>query len=270
MTVAFPELRGLAEQFEDMLLDGEIVAMRDGRPVVRRARRTVPRHEPSAGGDPRRAEPRHADGLRPAAALRRGPHPAVRWPTAGDRSSGSSSPVRTGRCRRRSPTASCCATRPAPRASRGSSASGCRSRYHPGLRSDGLAEVPPPRRSMSVRRRRLAARDRQRRPARRGARRRARGPEGLRYLGRVGSGIAGKAGTALAEELAGLALRHSPFAGDVPREDALGATLRRPGARLRGAGAGTHPPGPAAAAGIPGRRPDLTPDDVSLEDVPGA
>ena len=32
VTVAFPELAGLAEQFEDMLLDGEIVAMRAGIP----------------------------------------------------------------------------------------------------------------------------------------------------------------------------------------------------------------------------------------------
>jgi hypothetical protein len=32
VTVAFPELDGLAEQFEDMLLDGEIVAMRAGVP----------------------------------------------------------------------------------------------------------------------------------------------------------------------------------------------------------------------------------------------
>ena len=32
VTVAFPELSGLADQFEDMLLDGEIVAMRAGVP----------------------------------------------------------------------------------------------------------------------------------------------------------------------------------------------------------------------------------------------
>jgi bifunctional non-homologous end joining protein LigD len=32
VTVAFPELQGLAEEYPDMLLDGEIVALRDGVP----------------------------------------------------------------------------------------------------------------------------------------------------------------------------------------------------------------------------------------------
>ena len=32
VTVAFPELAGLADQFEDMLLDGEVVAFVDGIP----------------------------------------------------------------------------------------------------------------------------------------------------------------------------------------------------------------------------------------------
>jgi bifunctional non-homologous end joining protein LigD len=51
---------------------------------------------------------------------------------------------------------------------------------------------------------------------------------GLRYLGRVGSGLAGKLGTALMRELEPLASDESPFATEVPPEDARGASWVRP------------------------------------------
>ncbi|CAM3691538.1 non-homologous end-joining DNA ligase [Nocardioides zeicaulis] len=47
-------------------------------------------------------------------------------------------------------------------------------------------------------------------------------PDGLRYRGRVGSGIAGATGTRLARLLEPLAADASPFADEVPREDARG------------------------------------------------
>ena len=46
--------------------------------------------------------------------------------------------------------------------------------------------------------------------------------DGLLYRGRVGSGIAGRASTVLAELLAPLGRADSPFADEVPRVDALG------------------------------------------------
>ena len=47
-------------------------------------------------------------------------------------------------------------------------------------------------------------------------------PDGLRYRGRVGSGIGGKTAVALAEAVAGLARSDSPFDDEVPRIDAAG------------------------------------------------
>ena len=50
---------------------------------------------------------------------------------------------------------------------------------------------------------------------------------GLRYRGKVGSGVAGRAGVRLAEVLAPLVFDHSPFL-EVPRLDAVGAVWVRP------------------------------------------
>ena len=53
-------------------------------------------------------------------------------------------------------------------------------------------------------------------------------PEGLRYLGRVGSGLTGRAAVLLREQLEPLGLDASPFADPVPRIDAEGTTWVRP------------------------------------------
>lgn len=53
-------------------------------------------------------------------------------------------------------------------------------------------------------------------------------PQGLRYRGRVGSGIAGRAGARLLELLRPLATDTSPFADAVPRVDARDTTWVRP------------------------------------------
>lgn len=52
--------------------------------------------------------------------------------------------------------------------------------------------------------------------------------DGFRFRGRVGSGIAGKIAPVLLERLAGLEIDHSPFADEVPRVDAAGAHWVRP------------------------------------------
>src|SRR6478672_1533638 len=49
-------------------------------------------------------------------------------------------------------------------------------------------------------------------------------PDGLLYLGPVGSGLAGKKALMLRDVLSGLTRATSPFAHDVPRLDALGTT----------------------------------------------
>lgn len=54
------------------------------------------------------------------------------------------------------------------------------------------------------------------------------GPDGLRFAGRVGAGLAGAAGTALLRQLGGLEVDESPFDVPVPAEDALGAHWLRP------------------------------------------
>jgi bifunctional non-homologous end joining protein LigD len=50
----------------------------------------------------------------------------------------------------------------------------------------------------------------------------------LVFRGRVGSGIGNKAGRMLMKLFAPLAIDTSPFADEIPREDALGTTWVRP------------------------------------------
>lgn len=52
--------------------------------------------------------------------------------------------------------------------------------------------------------------------------------DGLRYRGRVGSGIGARQSRVLTETLAGLVRRDSPFADQVPRADAAGTTWVEP------------------------------------------
>lgn len=54
------------------------------------------------------------------------------------------------------------------------------------------------------------------------------GPDGLRYRGRVGSGVAGKAGVLLAQELEPLRSGEAPFASEVPRVDRVGTEWVEP------------------------------------------
>lgn len=91
-------------------------------------------------------------------------------------------------------------------------------------------------------------------------------PEGLRYLGRVGSGIAGKAGAVLLADLAPLAVSASPFAGEVPRLDAQGATWVRPVLVCEVQALGVTSRQRLRQPAYRGLRPDLTPADVDPAD----
>jgi bifunctional non-homologous end joining protein LigD len=92
-------------------------------------------------------------------------------------------------------------------------------------------------------------------------------PGGLRYLGRVGSGIGGKAGAMLAEDLAPLTAARSPFVTDVPRVDSVGATWVHPVLVCEVQSLGLTSQQRLRQPAYRGLRPDLTPGDLDLEDL---
>jgi bifunctional non-homologous end joining protein LigD len=87
-------------------------------------------------------------------------------------------------------------------------------------------------------------------------------PDGLRYRGRVGSGVTGKAAT----QLRGLLEPHvrdgSPFATEVPRVDATGTTWVDPCVVVEVAALGTTPQGRLRQPAYLSVRADLTPEDL--------
>jgi len=93
-------------------------------------------------------------------------------------------------------------------------------------------------------------------------------PGGLRYLGRVGSGIAGKAGTLLAHDLAPLTTSQSPFDTDVPRVDSVGATWVHPVLVCEVQALGLTSQHRLRQPAYRGLRPDLTPGDIDDDDLP--
>jgi bifunctional non-homologous end joining protein LigD len=88
------------------------------------------------------------------------------------------------------------------------------------------------------------------------------GPGGLRFLGRVGSGLAGKQGVALMRELTPLAAAESPFGTEVPAVDALGATWVHPVLVADVESLGLGGQGRLRQPAYKGLRVDLTPGDV--------
>ena len=86
--------------------------------------------------------------------------------------------------------------------------------------------------------------------------------EGLVYRGRVGSGIAGKEGPRLKTLLDPLTTDSSPFATDVPKEDALGTVWVRPEVVVDVASLGMTPQGRLRQPAYLGVRIDLTVEDV--------
>ncbi len=267
VTVAFPELAGLAAEYEDMLLDGEIVAMHEGVPSfqalaerfhVTSARRAgaLATHNPATfmafdllrlyGVDltDRSLVDRRATLERLELA---GPHWQVP-PTFSD-----------GALLHQ-------ATRD--QGLEGIVSKRVTSRYHSGLRSEEWLKFPH-RASVSVViggwRPETGTTDRLGAvlvgaPA----------PGGLRYLGRVGSGIGGKAGAVLHGDLGPLTATASPFVGDVPRVDAAGATWVHPVLVCEVQALGLTRQGRLRGPAYRGLRPDLTPGDVDITDVPRA
>ena len=265
VTMAFPELAGLVDTFEDLLLDGEVVALKDGVPsfeaLAERFHVTSPRKAAAlAARNP--VTYMVFDLLRlygvdltdrplsdRRATLERleltGPHWQVP-PTFTD------GPLLHG------------ATRD--QGLEGIVSKRLSSRYLPGSRSEDWLKSAH-RTSMSL----VIGGWR---PETDNARLGAvlvgvPGLGGLRYLGRVGSGIAGKAGDLLAQDLAPLAAARSPFVTEVPREDSAGATWVHPVLVCEVQSLGLTSQHRLRQPAYRGLRPDLTPGDLDTEVAPG-
>jgi bifunctional non-homologous end joining protein LigD len=87
-------------------------------------------------------------------------------------------------------------------------------------------------------------------------------PDGLVYLGRVGSGLAGREQERVRSVLADRRIDASPFAGDVPQIDANGTIWVRPDVVIDVQSLGLSPQGRLRQPAYRGLRPDLSPDDV--------
>ena len=87
------------------------------------------------------------------------------------------------------------------------------------------------------------------------------GEAGLRFIGRAGSGLAGRAGVTVRTALEPLATTQCPFL-EVPREDAAGVTWVRPELVVDLRSLGESPGGRLRQPSYVGLRPDLTPEDV--------
>jgi bifunctional non-homologous end joining protein LigD len=90
-------------------------------------------------------------------------------------------------------------------------------------------------------------------------------PEGWRYAGRMGSGIAGAAQRTLAELLTPLRAESAPFCDTVPALDARGAVWVRPEVVVEARYLGWTREGRLRQPAYLGVRADLTPDDLLAE-----
>ncbi len=86
--------------------------------------------------------------------------------------------------------------------------------------------------------------------------------DGLVYRGRVGSGLAGRAGERVAEMLSGLGPAECPFSTAVPKEDARGATWVRPEVVVEVASLGMTPQQRLRQPAFLSVRRDLRPEDL--------
>jgi bifunctional non-homologous end joining protein LigD len=89
--------------------------------------------------------------------------------------------------------------------------------------------------------------------------------DGLAYLGRVGSGLAGKEQERVLAALRGLSIGASPFADEVPDMDARGTTWVRPEVVMEVQSLGLSSGGRLRQPAYRGLRPDLSPDDLFEE-----
>jgi bifunctional non-homologous end joining protein LigD len=88
------------------------------------------------------------------------------------------------------------------------------------------------------------------------------GEGGWEYVGRVGAGLAGVAGGRLGKQLEPLRRNDSPFSNTVPREDALGAMWVEPTVVVEVQSLGRGSTGKLRQPAYLGVRTDLTPDDL--------
>jgi len=86
--------------------------------------------------------------------------------------------------------------------------------------------------------------------------------DGLAYLGRVGSGLAGQEQERVLQALEGLGVDTSPFADEVPRIDAQGTRWVRPEMVVEVQSLGLSAQGRLRQPAYRGLRPDLSPDDL--------
>ncbi len=92
------------------------------------------------------------------------------------------------------------------------------------------------------------------------------GQGGWRYAGRVGSGLAGSAGVALRALLAPLTRAHSPFSDEVPPVDAEGTRWVDPSVVVEVRTLGHAPGQRLRQPAFLGVRADLTPADLTMAD----
>ncbi len=261
VTVAFPELRGLADEYADMLLDGEIVSMRDGVPSfaamaerfhVTDARRAAMLAEAAPVTlmtfDLLRlygVELRSRPWTDRRATLERLELAGPRWQTPPTFADGATLHAATKE-----------------QGLEGIVTKRVDSVYVPGLRSPFWLKSPH-RATVSV-----VIGGWRPEAAGSGSRRLGSvlvgvpGPGGLRYLGRVGAGLAGKAGQALLGDLRSLTSDESPFAATVPAEDSNGATWVQPVLVADVQSLGLSGQGRLRQPAYKGLRSDLTPGDV--------
>jgi bifunctional non-homologous end joining protein LigD len=86
--------------------------------------------------------------------------------------------------------------------------------------------------------------------------------DGLAYLGRVGSGLAGREQEHVLKALQGLGVDASPFSDEVPPLDAQGTRWVRPDVVIDVHSLGLSAQGRLRQPSYRGLRPDLSPDDV--------
>lgn len=94
-------------------------------------------------------------------------------------------------------------------------------------------------------------------------------PGGLSFRGRVGSGLAGRAGARLAELIETVPVGPCPFVDDVPGPDRAGATWLTPQLVVEIASLGTTAGSRLRQPAYKGWRSDLTPTDVGAEERDG-
>ena len=90
--------------------------------------------------------------------------------------------------------------------------------------------------------------------------------DGLVYLGRVGSGLAGKEQERVLAALRDLTVDDSPFADEIPRVDADGTVWVRPEVVMDVEALGLTPQGRLRQPAYRGLRPDLSPTDLHDEE----